>query len=1148
MYDQFVDINKKFKASVNLEFDLQNEEKIEEYIPTTDLCDVIKKYIKAFLGTTNFKATTLAGPYGKGKSYLVLMILYLLSKRSNKVLFDKVCKKIKLIDNELYDLLIEINEKGYYLLPVIINNNAFSDLNKNFLAALSNSLSQFGFSDIVPNTSYAEAYSIINKWAKEKKNGFDIFDLCLKKLNLNLADIKIGLKHYDSLSFEQFTSLYSCVSHGLEFFSMKSEDIVSIYKDINYKITRKDPKCKGMFVVFDEFGAFLNNQTNDFVTRLNKIQAFAEMCNASDFDIQAHFCCITHKELLLYKKDKAYNDAFDTIAGRFESIRFDRSLDENYQIICSAIMKKDGYSNLVKSFIQDKAFLIKNILDSGIFTSEQLNYIVNNGYPFNPMSLFILIQVSEILAQNERTLFTFLSDTDVDGFRYFISNHEDDLLNIDSIYNYFESLIKDNEEFKMHYYKVESLKKISIKENERNIFKAIALIKIINDTLSLNCTIDNIAMTLGIKEEECRATINELIERKVLKKNINDDSIDFAIVADKQINKMISDTAELRYNNIDLGKLLSLYDNNKYEISNEYNFNHEMVRYYKVVYLEASKMAQLNSLNIVLETESVNEYFDGLIINMINDFKMTKEQVKQLLDNSEENIIVRYTSENIHKSVINKVKELSAAKYLCEDKKFLSDSAVKTLPLLVEDLTYEISTYLSDLYANSRPLNRVDYKERNLKALINKSFEKYYSLTISLNNEQVNKNEIQSVTAKARNNVIDSMMRQEDINFGKTSQEMTIYNSFINSNKDDIIDIIKNIICDSDGKKTCFKDIVSLMVKKPYGMRKGIIPLFVAQAITDLSIIDEQNVDTVILYNDNVEVDLNAINLSKACSNPDNYFYCYTKVNSEKIDMTYQLMDLFNCFRKTSFADNIKSLNQSIKTYVSNLSPIIVKSNKKDNLLQLSDVALKFKDIYLKINNNNYELLFMEMPALFGKKFVELYNCVKEVLDEYCNKIARLYSNILAQTKEKFGIFEGSLKSGVDSWMSKNSQITKIVFENQHKSIYNALKVLTFNDESAINTLSFGCVNCGLDDYNTNKYEEYFKILNSFIEKVTKYNARKATTKNEFERYNADNIKLSGLANTLYTNILESVEEYGDAISNEEKALIYKKLLNELLK
>lgn len=60
MYDDYIKINKKFKASVNLEFDLGNEEKIEQYIPTTDLCDVIKRYLKAVTGNANFKATTLS--------------------------------------------------------------------------------------------------------------------------------------------------------------------------------------------------------------------------------------------------------------------------------------------------------------------------------------------------------------------------------------------------------------------------------------------------------------------------------------------------------------------------------------------------------------------------------------------------------------------------------------------------------------------------------------------------------------------------------------------------------------------------------------------------------------------------------------------------------------------------------------------------------------------------------------------------------------------------------------------------------------------------------------------------------------------------------------------------------------------------------
>ena len=75
MYKDIVSINKNFQASINLEFDLNNERKIDEYIPTSDICDVLKRYFRSFLGFTNEKATTLVGPYGKGKSFLLLVRL-----------------------------------------------------------------------------------------------------------------------------------------------------------------------------------------------------------------------------------------------------------------------------------------------------------------------------------------------------------------------------------------------------------------------------------------------------------------------------------------------------------------------------------------------------------------------------------------------------------------------------------------------------------------------------------------------------------------------------------------------------------------------------------------------------------------------------------------------------------------------------------------------------------------------------------------------------------------------------------------------------------------------------------------------------------------------------------------------------------------
>lgn len=106
---------------------------------------------------------------------------------------------------------------------------------------------------------------------------------------------------------------------------------------------------------------------------------------------------------------------------------------------------------------------------------------------------------------------------------------------------------------------------------------------------------------------------------------------------------------------------------------------------------------------------------------------------------------------------------------------------------------------------------------------------------------------------------------------------------------------------------------------------------------------------------------------------------------------------------------------------------------------------------------------------------------------------------------------------------------------------------LSFNDNTAINSIAFGCVNCGLDDFNTKKIEEYFGALNSFVKKIIEYNADDSIKKQEFIDNVDENITLSNIGNTLYSNIVEAVEEYGDAVSNEEKVLIYKKLLKELL-
>ena len=73
-YNKILSINESFQYSINLQFDINNIEKVREYIPTKDSCKVLENYVDSLLGNFS-KATTLIGPYGKGKSHLLLILL-----------------------------------------------------------------------------------------------------------------------------------------------------------------------------------------------------------------------------------------------------------------------------------------------------------------------------------------------------------------------------------------------------------------------------------------------------------------------------------------------------------------------------------------------------------------------------------------------------------------------------------------------------------------------------------------------------------------------------------------------------------------------------------------------------------------------------------------------------------------------------------------------------------------------------------------------------------------------------------------------------------------------------------------------------------------------------------------------------------------
>ena len=433
-YFDFLKINDTFQYSINLQFDIGNINKIKEYIPTTDSCKVMEYYFDAILGNFN-KSTILIGPYGKGKSHLLLVALTLLSdySKDDEIAINNLINKIKNIDKSLYDKITKVRNNKLKFLPVIINSN-YNNMNQAFLLALYEALEREHMKDINIDSYYTSALKVIERWEEDRdKEILKKFDECLQKNSTSIENLKLKLGMFDEEGYEDFKQVYKCVMHGVDFNPIINSDIVKYYKDVNYKINQMG--YNGILIIFDEFSKFLEYVGNENIMRdLKIIQDFAEVASRTGKSEQILFTCITHKTINEYMKNLKDDkiNALKAVEGRFKEIYFNRSMEQNYEIISQTINRTSDAEEIIQEEIDKKKEFYNSLMENFRFCKfDKVEEVLFKGcYPLNPVTVFSVINLSERVAQNERTLFTFLTDDDPNSFKYFIKNSEkNDLFN-----------------------------------------------------------------------------------------------------------------------------------------------------------------------------------------------------------------------------------------------------------------------------------------------------------------------------------------------------------------------------------------------------------------------------------------------------------------------------------------------------------------------------------------------------------------------------------------------------------------------------------------------------------------------------------------------------------------------------------------------
>ncbi len=171
MSSRMITVASGFQYSVNIGYDLGNDDKLKNFIPTQSALRLLEDILLSTSPTSRERARVLIGAYGTGKSHIVLMILAILMRRDRR-LFSRTMSKIE--ENpklkQLVDNYYAIESKNK-ILPVIITGSNTS-LSQAFLMALQRTLSDNRL-DVMPETNYKAAVQVIARWEKEFPKTYD---------------------------------------------------------------------------------------------------------------------------------------------------------------------------------------------------------------------------------------------------------------------------------------------------------------------------------------------------------------------------------------------------------------------------------------------------------------------------------------------------------------------------------------------------------------------------------------------------------------------------------------------------------------------------------------------------------------------------------------------------------------------------------------------------------------------------------------------------------------------------------------------------------------------------------------------------------------------------------------------------------------
>ena len=1196
---EMISVASGFQYSVNIGYDLNHDDKLENFIPTKSSLELLCDILQSTDESSTERARVLVGAYGKGKSHIVLTILSVLMQKD----WNKFKKLKEQVDKnpELKRIVKNYHDSKKNFLPVIINGSNTS-MQQAFLLALQKALSENDLMGVMPDTNYQAAIKAIEKWEKDFPETYKIFK---KEIGQPVDKFIKKLNKYDIEAYAEFEKLYPTLTSGSVFNPFLGFDIIELYESV--------VKCieplgyNGIYVIYDEFSKFLEaNIKEASVSDTKMLQDFAEKCNRSGKH-QLHLMLISHKEISNYidRLPKQKVDGWRGVSERFKHIHLNNNFMQTYEIISSVIIKTP---NLWKSFKEEynDAFesLVKRYASHVIFedmTKDACRRTIEGCYPLHPVAMFILPRLSERVAQNERTLFTFLSASGTSTLPTFLESYNDDCfkeLTPDVIFDYFEPLFRKESyasELHRNYILTKNiLEKLDDVSLEAKIIKALSLIYILEQFDKIKPTAAELdgMYSLDYSHEEIREAINNLINKKyVIYLKVSNEYLRLKQSSGVDVNQEIANCIERHKGDFSVKGTLNAASLDNYMYPSRYNDEREMTRFFSFEFIDASEVDKDIDWN--LKSEGIEA--DGVIYGIIPGDDESIQKIKKILLLSSKNqdrfvFILPRKYLDISEVVLqfNAVMELREA---AEGDALLFDEYEVIYEDLREVITEFISSYThpenyKSIYIHNGE-EQIITRKAALTGLLSDICERVYARTPIINNEAINKAELSGAAFNSRSKIIAGLLRntlEPNLGFTGTGQEVSIMRSTLirknvlveregtvkislstgDRNFDNMLLVISRFIQDAKREGECSFDELyhSLMSSEEgIGIRKALIPIYLA------AVLHEYRQEAVIV-NDMGQVPLSLDALLQIEAEPSQFRIQYLDWDPDKEEFIKEVDDIFSDF--VIEAEKAACSYEYVVLAMKRWYMALPKYSKEKNP-QKAEKRYKGLIRLLKQNIGSYELLFVKLPKEFGQQEfnVGIADNISKARDYYDRALDELIEKLLEKVRAIFA--EGairrvqsrsSLSSIIKDWCETlDVTVFEQLFENGAHRCLGFLREVTNDERTFVIRLAKLITDLRIEDWEEKTIYQFEATLREYKETVEKFNGEADDgIGGETSAYSLtfidddgntvtkrfDRVEQTKWGDLLMNSLVSDMESMGQSVSEQEKRQVLMEVLKKL--